>query len=148
MEREYPLGYQQITELIPHRFPFLLIDQIVEFKKEERIIGKKNVTANEWFFEGHFPERPLMPGVLILEALAQLGVLYAQLLDDSVVNKKLAVFAGADKVKFKRPVVPGDVLTLEMIENKRRSTVWVMEGRATVNGELVCSGMLTAATID
>ena len=89
-----------------------------------------------------------MPGVLILEALAQLGVLYGRLLDENKTEGKLAVFAGADKVKFKRPVVPGDVLELEMLEGRRRSSVWVMEGKATVNGELVCSGSLTAATVD
>lgn len=148
MERELPLGYQAITELIPHRYPFLLVDKITVFEEGEKIVGQKNVSANEEFFQGHFPERPIMPGVLIIEALAQLGVLYGRLLDEDKTAGKLAVFAGADKVKFKRPVVPGDVLQLEMLERRRRSSLWVMEGRATVDGELVCSGLLTAATVD
>lgn len=148
MELELPIDVEKICELIPHRYPFLLVDKIVEYKKGEKIVGQKNVTANEWFFQGHFPERPIMPGVLMLEALAQLGVLYANILNEHGTKERLSVFAGVDKVKFKKPVVPGDVLKLEMIEQKRRKTVWVMEGRATVDGELACSGFLTAAQID
>ena len=116
---QLPLDTDKICELIPHRFPFLLVDRVTEFHKGEKIVGVKNVSVNEWFFQGHFPNRPIMPGVLILEALAQLGVLYAELANDGSSEKRLSVFAGANKVKFRRPVVPGDVVTLEMNESKR-----------------------------
>ncbi len=144
---ELPLTVEKIQEVIPHRYPFLLVDRVVEFEDGKNIVGLKNVTVNEPFFNGHFPERPIMPGVLILEALAQMGVLYSRLRTDGADRKGLSVFAGADKVRFRRPVVPGDQLKLEMIEVKRRSTLWVMEGIATVDGEEVASGLLRAAEI-
>ena len=144
---ELPLDSEKIRELIPHRYPILLVDKVLEFHQGEKIIGQKNVSSNEPFFQGHFPERPIMPGVLILEALAQLGVLYAKIANGSTANEGLSVFAGVDKVKFRRPVVPGDILMLEMLESRRKKRIWVMEGKATVNGEVAASGILTAAEI-
>jgi 3-hydroxyacyl-[acyl-carrier-protein] dehydratase len=147
MKLELPLDTVKIKEIIPHRYPFLLIDRVTEFNDGHNIVGLKNVSCNESFFEGHFPERPLMPGVLILEALAQLGVLYSRVRSDGVEGKRLSVFAGVDKVRFRRPVSPGDQLKLEMIEVKRRSNLWVMEGIASVDGEEAASGLLRAAEI-
>jgi len=145
---DYPIDSEKIREIIPHRYPFLLVDKVLEFHPGEKIIGQKNVSSNEPFFQGHFPERPIMPGVLILEALAQLGVLYGKIANGSLAGEGLSVFAGVDKVKFRRPVVPGDILTLEMVESRRKKRIWVMEGRATVDGELAAQGILTAAEIN
>lgn len=142
---EMPLYIEDIRKLIPHRYPFLLVDRVVEFVDGEMIRGVKNITANEEFFQGHFPERPMMPGVLMLEALAQLGVLFSRLCGHA--NDKLNVFAGADEVRFRRPVVPGDVLVLEMTLIKRRSGLWKMKGVARVDGEIVVEGLLTAAEV-
>jgi len=147
MKYELPLDTVKIKEIIPHRYPFLLVDRVTEFNDGQNIVGYKNVSCNESFFEGHFPERPLMPGVLILEALAQLGVLYSRVRSDGVEGKLMSVFAGADKVRFRRPVTPGDQLRLEMVEVKRRSNLWVMEGTASVDGEEAASGLLRAAEI-
>ena len=106
------LNIDQIKEIIPHRYPFLLVDKIVELEVGKRAVGIKNVTANEPFFQGHFPEYPLMPGVLIIEAMAQVGAVAMMSLEEN--KGKLGVFAGIDKVRFKREVRPGDPLTMEI----------------------------------
>ncbi|MDD4203137.1 MAG: 3-hydroxyacyl-ACP dehydratase FabZ [Candidatus Omnitrophica bacterium] len=137
------LDINQIKELLPHRYPFLLVDKIVEMEKGKRIVGIKNVTANEEFFNGHFPIKPIMPGVLMVEALAQTcGVLALQ--EES--NKgKLALFAGLESVKFKRMVVPGDVLKLEVNITASRSRIVKAEGVASVDGEIaVIANMMFA----
>jgi 3-hydroxyacyl-[acyl-carrier-protein] dehydratase len=132
-----------IMATIPHRYPFLLIDRIVEHEPGARAVGIKNVSANEWYFQGHFPEFPVMPGVLVIEALAQVGAF--ALLSDEQHAGKLAFFAGIDKVRFKRQVRPGDVLTLDCEISRIRAGVGFGNARATVDGELVCTGELMFA---
>ena len=137
----------QIQKILPHRYPFLLIDRIIELEPMKRVVGLKNVTINEPFFVGHFPGHPIMPGVLILEAMAQTG---GMLVLDSVANPqdKLVYFTGIDKVKFRKPVVPGDQLRFEMELLKARSTIFKMQGNAYVDSKLVCEAELTAAIMD
>lgn len=130
------LNIEQIKEIIPHRYPFLLVDRILELEEGKRAIGIKNVTANEEFFNGHFPEFPVMPGVLIVEALAQVGAV-AMLVKEE--NKgRLAFFAGIDNCRFKRQVLPGDQLRLEVEMTRVRGTFGKGKAVATVEGELVC----------
>jgi 3-hydroxyacyl-[acyl-carrier-protein] dehydratase len=132
-----------IMATIPHRYPFLLVDRIVEHEPGVRAVGTKNVTANEWYFQGHFPEFPVMPGVLVIESLAQVGAF--ALLSEPENKGKLAFFAGIDKVRFKRQVRPGDTLTLECEITRVRAGVGFGNARATVDGELVCTGELMFA---
>lgn len=134
------LTIKEIKELIPHRYPFLLIDRVVELEPGVRCKAIKNVTVNEPFFQGHFPDRPLMPGVLIVEAMAQTGAVALMSKDEN--KDKLAVFAGIDKVRFKRQVVPGDQLTIEVNLNKMRRSIGKGEAVAYVDGELACKGTL------
>ena len=142
---EFPLMSEQIRELLPHRYPMLLVDRVLGVENDNTIVGIKNVTNNEQFFQGHFPDRPIFPGVLMLEALAQLGVIFAKICSESVDRDALYVFAGVDEVRFRRPVVPGDVLKLEMTLIARKKTVWKMKGVASVDGEVATEGILTAA---
>lgn len=142
-----PMSSEDIKKIIPHRYPFLLVDRVTEFEDRQRIVGYKNVTANEEFFNGHFPERALMPGVLILEALAQLGVIFSRCCTGGVGPDSLMVFSGADSVKFRRPVVPGDCLKLELSDLKSKFGHWQLTGKATVEGELVASAIIKAAEI-
>lgn len=134
----------EIMELLPHRYPFLLVDRIVDFKPGESITCIKNCTINEPFFQGHFPGEPIMPGVLILEAMAQTGILFAK---KSVPELKdaLMVFAGMDKVRFRRPVRPGDQLVMELTLLKKKALIWKMMGRAMVDGVVVTEAELMAA---
>jgi 3-hydroxyacyl-[acyl-carrier-protein] dehydratase len=129
------LDINEIRKILPHRYPFLLVDSIVELEAE-RIVGIKNVTVNEPFFPGHFPDFPVMPGVLIVEAMAQTaGVLVLQGMPDR--DSKLVLLVAIENARFRKPVVPGDTLRLEMTVVKRRSNVAKMTGRATVNGVVV-----------
>lgn len=137
------LDAAEIQRLIPHRYPFLLIDRIIEVEPGKRIVGVKNVTANEQFFQGHFPDFPIMPGVLIVEALAQAGAVL--LLAQPEGRGKLPLFAGIDGFRFRRPVVPGDQLRLEVELTMRRGAIGKGKARATVNGELAAEGELTFA---
>ncbi|MCL4139057.1 UNVERIFIED_CONTAM: hypothetical protein GTU68_041084 [Idotea baltica] len=137
----------EIRRLLPHRYPLLLVDRVRSFEQGVSIAGVKNVSANEEFFNGHFPEQPIMPGVLILESLAQLGVLFSKLDTDRSEEKVLEVFAGVDEVRFRRQVVPGDVLELKMTLVKRRKNIWKMEGIASVDGEIAAQGILTSSVI-
>ena len=137
------LDIQQILATIPHRFPFLLIDRILELEEGVRAVGVKNVTMNEWFFQGHFPTRPIMPGVLIVEALAQVGAVAILSLPDN--RGRIAYFAGIDGVRFRRPVVPGDVLRLEVAITKLRGPIGKGAARAYVDGQLAVEGELMFA---
>ncbi|MGG3739255.1 3-hydroxyacyl-ACP dehydratase FabZ [Aeribacillus pallidus] len=130
------LDVQQIKEIIPHRYPFLLVDKIVEIEEGQRAVGIKNVTANEEFFNGHFPDYPVMPGVLIVEALAQVGAV--AMLKKEENRGRLAFFAGIDNCRFKRQVKPGDQLRLEVEMIRVRGSMGKGKGVATVDGEIVC----------
>jgi 3-hydroxyacyl-[acyl-carrier-protein] dehydratase len=132
------LTVSQIEAIIPHRYPFLLVDRIIELEPMKRAVGIKNVTANEQFFQGHFPGKPIMPGVLLLEAMAQVGGI-AMLVADEY-RGKLAVFAGIDRVKFRRPVVPGDQIRMVAELVKLRGTMGKVWAEAFVDGELVAEG--------
>ena len=140
------LSAQEIMQIIPHRYPFLLIDRIIELEPGVRAVAEKQVTINEPFFQGHFPNYPIMPGVLIVEAMAQAGGVAALSLEE--LKGKFVIFAGIDKVRFKKPVVPGDTLRLETRLDKMRRNIGRGTGIATVNGALVCEAELLFAITD
>jgi 3-hydroxyacyl-[acyl-carrier-protein] dehydratase len=140
------LSTQEIMAIIPHRYPFLLIDRIVELEPGVRAVGEKLVTINEPFFQGHFPEYPIMPGVLIVEAMAQAGGVAALSLEEY--KGKFVIFAGIDKVRFRKPVLPGDTLRLETKLEKMRRSIGRGTGTATVNGQLVCEAEILFAITD
>jgi 3-hydroxyacyl-[acyl-carrier-protein] dehydratase len=144
MEMVYDI--QKIMEFLPHRYPFILVDRILEIVPDERIVGLKNVTMNEPFFQGHFPGIPVMPGVLIIEAMAQTGgvLVYASLPEEQ--RKGLMYFMGIDKARFRKPVVPGDQLIFDIVWMKRRANVSKMSGKATVEGKVVAEAEITALT--
>ena len=146
-EKKTVYGIHEIMRFLPHRFPFLLVDRIVELEPDKRVVGLKNVTINEPFFSGHFPGAPVMPGVLIIEAMAQVaGVLIYRDLPDK--EKKLIYFTGIESAKFRRPVLPGDQLRIEMEFLARRSNFGKMQGRATVDGKLVTEAIVQFAIAD
>jgi 3-hydroxyacyl-[acyl-carrier-protein] dehydratase len=133
-------------DFLPHRYPFLLIDRIVEFERAKRVVAIKNVTMNESYFQGHFPGAPLMPGVLIIEAMAQAGaVLMLSEMEDR--HSKLAVFTGIDGAKFRRSVTPGDQIRIEVDVVSFRSRAGKMEGKAYVDGKLACQATLTCMVV-
>ena len=137
------MNTEEIKAIIPHRYPFLLVDKIVEMEEAKRVVGIKNVTINEPFFQGHFPDYPVMPGVLIVEAMAQVGAI-------AVLNKeenkgKIGFLAGLDKCRFKRQVKPGDQLRLEVEITRMKGPIGKGKGRATVDGELACEAEITFA---
>ncbi len=137
------LNVQDILRTIPHRYPFLLVDRVVETAPGKRIVAEKNVTINEWFFQGHFPDFPIMPGVLIIEALAQAGAVL--LLSDEGVKGQVPLFAGIDNCRFRAQVTPGDVLRLEVELTARRGPIGKGKARATVAGKVVAEAELTFA---
>ncbi|MEI1231173.1 3-hydroxyacyl-ACP dehydratase FabZ [Enterococcus mundtii] len=135
------MNIQEIKEIIPHRYPLLLIDRVEEIIEGERIVAKKNVTINEPFFQGHFPEEPVMPGVLIVEAMAQAGAV--ALLSLEQFKGKTAYFGGLDKAKFRKKVTPGDTLILEVEITKIKSSAGIGKGIAKVDGKKVAEAELT-----
>jgi 3-hydroxyacyl-[acyl-carrier-protein] dehydratase len=137
------LNSVQIQQIIPHRYPFLLVDKILEVEFGKRAVGLKNVTMNEWFFQGHFPAYPVMPGVLIMEALAQVGAV--ALLGMEEYKGRIAFFGGMDGVRFKRQVMPGDTLRLEVEVLQFRGVVGKANGIATVEGKVAARGEMTFA---
>ena len=141
-----PYDINQIMATIPHRYPFLLVDRMIDVEPGKRAIGIKNVSANEWFFQGHFPGNPIMPGVLIIEALAQVGAVAALSAPSS--QGKLGLFAGIDKVRFRRQVRPGDQLHLDVTLDRVRQSIGKATAVATVDGETVAAGQLTFAIVD
>ena len=136
----------EIMSILPHRYPFLLIDRVVEIEPKQRIVAIKNVTFNEPHFQGHFPDYPIMPGVLMVEAIAQAGgaLLLTEIPDRA---NKLMVFTGIDSAKFRRPVVPGDQVRIEVKVLNWRSTAVRMQGTATVEGKVVCEATVMCALV-
>lgn len=139
------LGYQEITQMIPHRYPFLMVDRVEKIVPGESAVGFKNVTVNEYFFQGHFPDHPIMPGVLIVEALAQTaGILVCYSMN--LRNQRRVYFMSIEEARFRRPVVPGDTLELRVRKIQNRKTIWKFKGEALVKGvvhaEAVCTAMV------
>ena len=141
-------GAKEIQETLPHRYPFLLVDRILEMELGRRVVGIKSVTINEPFFPGHFPGHPIMPGVLILEAMAQVGGFLLMRSLDSKAEKKVMYFTGIDKAKFRRPVVPGDQIRFEIGILQLRRQVCRMRGEAFVEGKLVAEAELSSVVVD
>jgi len=145
---ELPIKHEDIIRLIPHRYPFLLVDRVIELEPGKRAVGIKNVTCNEPFFQGHFPGNPIMPGVLIVEAMAQVGGVLARLSIKESLKKgpdEISIyFMAIDKVKFRRPVVPGDQIVFEVTPLRTGSKVWRLAGKASVDGVLVTEAEFTA----
>lgn len=139
------LNVKQIMEIIPQRAPFLMIDRVEDYVPGESCTAYKNVSMNEWYFQGHFPGNPIMPGVLITEALAQTGAVAILSLEEN--KGKNALFGGIDKLRFKKPVVPGDILKLEVKIIKRKGPIGVGQGIATVDGKIAAKGEFTFALV-
>jgi beta-hydroxyacyl-ACP dehydratase FabZ len=139
------LELEEILRILPHRYPFLLVDRILSLEPWKRIVGVKNVTINEPFFQGHFPGRPIMPGVLIIEAMAQVGGILALLSIPENLGNPSIFLMGVDKVRFRKPVVPGDQLRLELTTLRSGKKFWKMQGQAFVNQTMVTEAELMAA---
>ena len=141
------LTINEIMKILPHRYPMLLVDRILEFEEGKKIVGIKNVSANEQFFQGHFPGAPVMPGVLIVEAMAQCSaIIFLKDLPDR--EKKLFMFGGVDKARFRKPVVPGDQLIMECNVLQRRSNTARVQGVARVNGNVVAEAEMISVMTD
>ena len=141
------LDIKEIVRHLPHRYPFLLVDRILAGERGKSMIGLKNVSMNEPYFQGHFPSDPIMPGVLILEGMAQVGGILTYHSLPEMIGSKLIYFAGIDKVRFRRPVVPGDQLIFEMMVIKHKGKIWKMAGKAKVDNEVVAEAEFMAAFV-
>ncbi len=137
------LKIQEIMKILPHRYPFLLVDKILEAEAGKRVVGIKNVTINEPFFQGHFPGHPIMPGVLIIEAMAQVGGAFAMITND-IGDDMVTYFVGIDKARFRKPVIPGDILRMELDLLTCRRGIYVFEAKAYVDEILVAEAELKA----
>jgi 3-hydroxyacyl-[acyl-carrier-protein] dehydratase len=142
------LDIVQIMELLPHRYPFLLVDKVIELDQGKRIVAIKNVTINEPFFQGHFPNFPVMPGVLIVEAMAQVAAIMAYLLADKDSGDKVSYFMAIDKCRFRKPVKPGDTLRIEIDTIYHKRGIWSVSGKAYVDDTLVTEAELKATLAD
>jgi 3-hydroxyacyl-[acyl-carrier-protein] dehydratase len=138
------LDVNDIMRVLPHRYPFLLIDRLVDIKPGESAVAIKCVTMNEEFFQGHFPQKPVMPGVLIIEAMAQAAAAYTSYTENLDTEGKIVLFMGVDKARFRKPVVPGDQLRIHVKTAHRRPPVWKFEGEAFVDGKLVADAAFAA----
>ena len=142
------MDVQRIMEMIPHRHPFLMIDKVVDAVANERATGIKNVSINEQYFQGHFPTRPVMPGVLIIEAMAQTAAVLVVHTLGPASEGKLVYFMTVDNARFRRPVVPGDCLQVHVTKQRNRGNVWKFEGRAEVGGQLAAEAVFAAMILD
>jgi 3-hydroxyacyl-[acyl-carrier-protein] dehydratase len=142
------IDIQRIMEMIPHRHPFLMIDRVVDVVADARATGIKNVSINENYFQGHFPARPVMPGVLIIEAMAQTAAVLVVHTLGAQAEGKLVYFMSVDNARFRRPVFPGDCLNVHVEKQRRRGNVWKFEGKAKVNGNLTAEAVFAAMILD
>jgi beta-hydroxyacyl-ACP dehydratase FabZ len=138
------LRIAEVMRILPHRYPFLLVDRVVEVEANRRIVGIKNVTINEPFFNGHFPGAPVMPGVLTIECMAQTGAILG-LMNEPDLENSLVYFIGIDGARFRRPIVPGDQLRIAIELLRRKATVWKMQGTVTVDGEVAAEAILMSS---
>jgi 3-hydroxyacyl-[acyl-carrier-protein] dehydratase len=138
------LEVEELMRLLPHRYPMLLVDRLIDIKPGESAVGVKNVTFGDYFFQGHFPGKPLMPGVFIIEAMAQAAAAFTSYTEDVDMDGKIILFLGVDKARFRKPVSPGDQLLMHVRTIQRRPPVWRFEGDARVDGERVADAQYTA----
>ena len=148
MTKRTELEIERILQILPHRWPFVLVDRVTDVVPNERIRGHKCVSMNEPWFLGHFPKSPIMPGVLVIEALAQIGGILAYASEPFDEENSILYFLGIDKAKFRRPVTPGDRLDLEVTVMQHRTNVWKLRGEASVDGTLCAQGELLASVVD
>lgn len=139
------MDIMEVQKWLPHRYPFLLIDKVLDIVPDSYIIAQKNVTINEEFFTGHFPEKPVMPGVLICEAMAQAAAVFARYSEPVLLKDRTLYLVGVDGFKWKKMVLPGDTLNITMRSVRKRNPLWVMDGEVTVDGVVVTTGTITAA---
>ena len=142
------LGREEIEAILPHRDPFLLIDEVVELEPGERVVARKKVRPDEWYLKGHFPGRPVMPGVLIIEAMAQTAAVLVVHTLGREAEGKLVYFMSVDNARFRRPVFPGDCLHVHVTKQRNRGNVWKFEGRAEVGGQLMAEAIFAAMILD